>query len=538
VTWRTVRVDANSQIVRMSHRALLRIGIGVLLFVAAYPSRLIASDAITITSPNGREQYAPGDSITISWSGVSPLDPVRLSYSTDGGASWSTITESATGLTHRWSAPSVATGDALIRAELWEPRAIASIDPFPRHIGVIAGGGLSPDGTRLATLVRRPGHPDNADVYVWDVATHAEIRHVALRARDVNVIEWSPDGSALLLAGTINSTTDTSARIIDAASGAVRQVFRGHRDRVVSGAFSPDGSLIATGSFDFTVRIWSVATGELVESIDSFRASVGAIAFSSDGTRMATAGGVGEGVQIFDAATWQPLVSIRGDSLGRSYGAIKQLSFSPDDRSLLGATEAYGGVLWSVATARTLRSFIQRRGELLRASFSPSGRYVVGGRDSVWIWNAATGERLLQTPGAVYPLGLLDFSPDGSRFVAAGRDSVPRIYTLTGPAIAEDRSDRTFGIGMPARAESARASTSTTVRVDEDAIIVTLEARTAEPVTLALVDLLGRTIARTRHELAAGAHRLVLPTEGLAPGRYVLVVSDAHGSYGVSVIRR
>jgi len=35
-------------------------------------------------------------------------------------------------------------------------------------------------------------------------------------------------------------------------------IFRGHQDAVGSVAFSPDGTTLATGSYDNTVRLWKI----------------------------------------------------------------------------------------------------------------------------------------------------------------------------------------------------------------------------------------------------------------------------------------
>ncbi|MBC8145009.1 MAG: WD40 repeat domain-containing protein [bacterium] len=495
--------------------------------------------SVFVVSPNGGEQFAAGDTATIEWSGALPRDPVRLSYSVDGGATWSVITDRAMGAQYRWRVPATTTGDARVRAEIWQPENVASMRELPRHNGVVSGGGFNRDGSLLATYVRRVGHPDNADVYVWETNPIRQIRRISITRRDVNAVVWAPDGTSLLIAGTINNSGDTCARIVDAASGLVSRIFRGHSDRVVSAAFSPDGSLLATGSLDLSVRIWRVATGELITQLDSFRASVGALAFSPNGERLVTAGGVSEGIQLWDVATWNSVAVMRIDSFGRSFGNIREISFSSDGQRLLAATETSGGVSWDVESLTVHRLFIQRRGELLRASFSPNGRFVVGGRDTVVVWNAVNGARLVQIPSARYPLTLLAFAPDGAQIIAGGQDSVARIYTMAGAAMAEDQSDRSFGIGMPAGVATRTAPQSRmTVAVVGSGVEVELESLAGANIRLTLVNMRGEIAARVEQRVDAGRTRIILSRDNLAVGTYVVSAMFDGVTFARSIVVR
>lgn len=72
---------------------------------------------------------------------------------------------------------------------------------------------------------------------------------------------FSFDGQYILTA-----STDHTAKLWDAHSGALLRSFDGHTDSVNSCAFSPDGQHILTTSADSTTRLWNASTGELVHT--------------------------------------------------------------------------------------------------------------------------------------------------------------------------------------------------------------------------------------------------------------------------------
>src|ERR1051325_182493 len=56
--------------------------------------------------------------------------------------------------------------------------------------------------------------------------------------------------------------------------------FKGHTGLVYSGAFSPDGKVLATGSFDNTVKLWDFATGKELHTLKGHMNQVYCVAFS------------------------------------------------------------------------------------------------------------------------------------------------------------------------------------------------------------------------------------------------------------------
>jgi WD40 repeat protein len=68
-------------------------------------------------------------------------------------------------------------------------------------------------------------------------------------------------------------------------------------------AFAPDGKMVATSSYDKTVKIWDLATGNAIATLVGHPGEVHAVAFSPDGRMLASVSNGNEGtVRLWDVA--------------------------------------------------------------------------------------------------------------------------------------------------------------------------------------------------------------------------------------------
>ncbi|PAV18322.1 WD40 domain containing protein [Pyrrhoderma noxium] len=109
-------------------------------------------------------------------------------------------------------------------------------------------------------------------------------------------VAFSPDGSRIA-----SGSGDETVRIWDSKSGNfIAGPFREHSNWILSVAFSPDGTRIASGSADKTVLIWDSETGKLVAGpFEGHSSGVLSVAFSPDGSRIAS-GSRDKTVRIWD----------------------------------------------------------------------------------------------------------------------------------------------------------------------------------------------------------------------------------------------
>ncbi|MGH8909524.1 MAG: hypothetical protein ACRD0K_24260 [Egibacteraceae bacterium] len=278
---------------------------------------------------------------------------------------------------------------------------------------------FSPDG-RLVVTVGSDG-----TARTWSATTgeqRAELGSGIFSAR------FSPDGSRVV----VTASADNTARVWDAETGRQQIVLRGHEALVVSAQWSPDGSRIVTASSDGTARVWDDETNWIV--LPGHDGVVFSAQWSPDGSRIVTASS-DRTVRVWNAETGDQLAMRTVDE------RISVATFSPDGTRVIA-----GGDQVSVAGAGAAYLWEWVDGPPVQLSggkpeFSPDGRYVltVDGQ-TVRVWDARTGMRVIELEGHEEPVTVARFSSDSASIVSGSEDGTGRIWDVaTGAPLAELR---------------------------------------------------------------------------------------------------
>jgi WD40 repeat protein/class 3 adenylate cyclase len=282
---------------------------------------------------------------------------------------------------------------------------------------------FSPDGRSFATA-----QGFDRVVRIWSTEGGEVIKQ--LKSGDwADDVEFSPDGTRILVSSRSFFELGWLSRLWDVASGTEIAAFRGHKSDTHSGAFSHDGRLIATVSVDGSARLWNGVSGELRDILgdesgglklsdvtpDPLSQDVNS-AFSPDDDLLVTTGIDGT-VRIWNVGDGSEFAIVHGHG-----DLVEHLAFSPDGNRLLTASHDGTGRLWDIDGVLTTALF--HKSPPIFSVFSPDGmRIVTGGGDGVaHVWDAGSGRETatLATGGA--PLQDAAFSPDGHVIATASAD--------------------------------------------------------------------------------------------------------------------
>ena len=106
-----------------------------------------------------------------------------------------------------------------------------------------------------------------------------ELQTLQGHSSSITSVAFSPNQNIIA-----SGSYDKTIRLWDAVSGAYLKTLEGHLEPVQSVVFSPDGTYIASGSDDKTIRLWNAVSGTHLKTLQGHSKSVQSVVFSHDGT--------------------------------------------------------------------------------------------------------------------------------------------------------------------------------------------------------------------------------------------------------------
>ncbi|XP_015872147.2 uncharacterized protein LOC107409224 isoform X1 [Ziziphus jujuba] len=296
----------------------------------------------------------------------------------------------------------------------------------------------------------------------------------------------TPDGFFL-----ISASKDSSPMLRNGETGDWIGTFEGHKGAVWSCSLDSNALRAASGSADFSAKLWDALTGDELHSFEH-KHIVRACAFSED-TNLLLTGGVEKILRIFDLN--RPDAPPR--EVDNSPSSIRTVAWLHSDQTILSSCTDIGGVrLWDVRSGKIVQT-LETKSPVTSAEVSQDGRYIttadgstvkfwdanhfglvksynmpcnvesaslepkfgnkfIAGGEDMWVhlFDFHTGEEIGCNKGHHGPVHCVRFSPGGESYASGSEDGTVRIWQ-TGPANNDENDTQNSGNGPTGKVKVA-----------------------------------------------------------------------------------
>ncbi len=211
------------------------------------------------------------------------------------------------------------------------------------------------------------------------------------------------------------------------AARETQTVLNGHTNFVNGIAFSCDSRYLASVGEDSRSIIWDIPKGRMLQTLDAGGKAKSSVAFSPDGKLLAV--GSWSDISLWDVTSWSLLSALPARS-----GSITALEFTPDSKLIVSGDRSGKVCTWNISEGKLLKSFNAFKINVAGLAIDKSGTIVVAGGygDSLFAWNIRSGEVVYAVRAHHNGITGLALSPDGRTIATAGiyEYSQPRFWDI------------------------------------------------------------------------------------------------------------
>ena len=337
--------------------------------------------------------------------------------------------------------------------KLWRVSDGKELNTLTGHTGAVQSVSFSPDGRLLAS-----GGSDAA-ITLWDLSTNRELVTYNGHNAPVWSVAFSPDGK-LLASGSADGTIklwNVAEHSVTAARQAHRSPpelvegelvegelvegelveggrsvslsSRSNHGEIRSVTFSPDGELLASGSADGTMTLWSIPEGQELQTFGRHAGGLWSVDFSPDGSLLAS-GGEDRLIKVWNLAQGRDIATLHGHT-----DAVRSVTFDPEGKFLISGSDEFDCSIkiWDVQQQREIRTLRGHYNSVVSVNVHPNDTLLASGSDdhTIKLWNLAgrNDEMILRTHAEA--VKSLRFSPDGNWLASGSSEGTVALWDVT-----------------------------------------------------------------------------------------------------------
>lgn len=325
---------------------------------------------------------------------------------------------------------------------------------------------FSPNSQILASV---SGSGVESTVKLWRSTDGTSLK--TIHSYNIQEAIFSPDSNTIATLGEKIDPVDIQSKTAQLWSldGTLQATLRGHSSTITDLEFSPDGSIIATGSDDKSVKFWE-RNGSLITTLRGHNSPITDISFSSDG-KLLVSSSSDNMVKLWnrDGKELQTLQEAANEPDDEYYGSIaNQVAFVTNNILFMGGGEDLRIKMWS-KTGKEISSFQKTDTErnFYIAGLSKDGQQIAinFSKNTLNLWGM-DGKLLTKLIGHTDAINDIAFNHEGNLIVSASDDKTARLWQIDGKLLQTlQHKDKVNSISISSKNLIASASNDKTIKL-------------------------------------------------------------------------
>ena len=312
----------------------------------------------------------------------------------------------------------IAVGLMDCRVVLWDVKN----EKIEDEIYGMGGNGVvfGPNGDRIIA-----DSYEHFSLYIWDIKRKwvTDTLYVGPRRAYATSIAISPDGT-MIAAGSYNYN---AVQIFKKEEGEdiwseCYSKLQEENSPVSAVAFSPDGKTLVYGMLDNSIKRFNYDDAKETVVREESLSSISSITINPDETRVAI-GLQDNTIRVWDLSSLSEIMVIRGNN-----GIHNSLIYSPDGKMLASCSDDNSIIVWD---AKTFNKLHELKGDASHIAFSPDSRLIAASDNKrIIVWDISSQKVVTAMKGHSEAIICLEFSPDGGKIASGAWDGTIRIWDV------------------------------------------------------------------------------------------------------------
>ena len=293
------------------------------------------------------------------------------------------------------------------------------IHTFSDHKGAVLSVALSPDGKYIMSS------GEDKALLIYD-------RNTFESAYEYTDNYFPPRALTVTQTNQIFMGSGSDVKLID-INNTTLGVYKGNTTHIWSVAYAPERNKVAAGSYDYSTKMWDVATEELELEFEGHKKSTLPVAFSPD-EKYIVDGSLDRTVKIWNAKTGEEI-----RSLERHTDNIYDIDFHPSGKYFASASRDKTVRLWDFETGDVLVTYVGHDQGILDVEFLPDGNHLLSASfdGTIRLWETKTGKMVYTYTEHEGAVNSISVSADGKSFVSGGADGKVFLWEINPKVFVE-----------------------------------------------------------------------------------------------------